>query len=359
MNRLSQQSIIRQRGITLLETLVAVLLLSVGLVAVAKLNGHLRHSAEAARQRSEATRLAAQDIESVRMQAAAASSAQRSVTLGATPYQIEREIVHESGGSQAQSAHIQVSWTNARGQAQRVALQSVVTQVHPVYSGALALARHTNSALGPRGRSARIPLAAQVVGPHTSVFKPSSTQPVVYVFNNATGLITGRCTGVTNTVVTPSDLTQCDTQTRLLLSGVVRFSAASPAIFEGRDAPLPTQVNLSLDDSSEAPICVTEPVQTDDGDRYVAYHCVVTPNAAGQWSGRTQLQPTGWLTGAALGQWRVCRYSADADHSGAIDANAEHPAQYRNVSSHLPHQNFLVIQGSEACPNGTLAHQPG
>jgi hypothetical protein len=55
--------------------------------------------------------------------------------------------------------------------------------------------------------------------------------------------------------------------------------------------------------------------------------------------------------------------------SGAIDANIEHPADYRDVSGSLREQNFLVVRGSQACPAApdggvltaslnTLPHQP-
>ena len=44
---------------------------------------------------------------------------------------------------------------------------------------------------------------------------------------------------------------------------------------------------------------------------------------------------------------------ADADLSGAIDRNDEHPAVYRDVDSTLRQQNFLVIRGDQSCPDDT------
>jgi hypothetical protein len=113
----------------------------------------------------------------------------------------------------------------------------------------------------------------------------------------------------------------------------------------------------------------------DTGARHLAYACAMYPSASGQWSGHVSLVPTGWSIGTLATDHRVCRFTSDLDGSGAIDANIEHPANYVGVDSSLPNQNFLVINGSEACPSGrptqvagngndvfvdlsTLQHQP-
>jgi hypothetical protein len=113
----------------------------------------------------------------------------------------------------------------------------------------------------------------------------------------------------------------------------------------------------------------------DTGDRFAVWHCLVTPRGDGRWSGRAELVASGWAIGAGGSERRVCRYAADADGSGAIDANIEHPRDYADVARALPMQNFLVVQGSESCPAapplritgegitvhadlGTLQHQP-
>ena len=57
--------------------------------------------------------------------------------------------------------------------------------------------------------------------------------------------------------------------------------------------------------------------------------------------------------------WRVCRYSADADGSGAIDRNAEHPAHYNSVGAALTQQNFLIVKGTQNCPLGSAVSVTG
>ena len=93
----------------------------------------------------------------------------------------------------------------------------------------------------------------------------------------------------------------------------------------------------------------------DTGDRHLAYRCVVTPRADGRWSGRSALLPAGWTIGSGSGDRRVCRYVADSDGSGAIDANIEHPLDYVDVAGSLLAQNFLVVRGDQACPAAAKA----
>jgi hypothetical protein len=85
----------------------------------------------------------------------------------------------------------------------------------------------------------------------------------------------------------------------------------------------------------------------------------VYPSASGRWSGRATVVPTGWTIGVGAGDRRVCRYSADLDGNGAIDANIEHPASYIGVDASLPNQNFLVVNGDAACPAGHAVPLPG
>ena len=61
----------------------------------------------------------------------------------------------------------------------------------------------------------------------------------------------------------------------------------------------------------------------DTGDRFIAWHCVVTPRADGRWSGRATLVADGWTIGTDADAHRVCRYVGGGD---PIDANIAHPA---------------------------------
>ena len=139
----------RQRGSTLLEALIAFLVLSLGMIVIARVQTHLRLDADVARQRSEAVRLAQEDMETMRgfasIEAVAGmrsfdgiASASRSVHAD-TIYLIDRRIV-TADLPHAKSASITVSWTDRSGSAQEVTLHSIIAGSDPALTAALALA---------------------------------------------------------------------------------------------------------------------------------------------------------------------------------------------------------------------------
>jgi Tfp pilus assembly protein PilV len=401
----------RQRGSTLLEALVALLVLSLGMFSVARVQTHLRLNADLARQRSEAVRLAQEDLERLRAFSVIAATVgarayadivNASTVVDAstgyasnTRYQVVRSIT-AADAPNAKNASVSVSWADRAGAGHQVVLNSVISGSNPAYSGALSVVPARQTLGGVNARSVRIPLGAKNLGNGSSAFKPASGGSVALIMNNTTGLVTARCVGVNAAVatqaLTAADLSRCDALTGQLLSGVVRFSsAAPPSASQANEVPPAVAIALTLSGGTypAAPSCASEAMKTvsytsatglrveavpiaaapaaiglnawtETDERHVAYHCVVYPLAgSGLWSGRTTLAPAGWTIGTGPDDRRVCRYTADLDGSGAIDANAEHPASYSGVDGPLAHQNFLVIKGSEICPNGTAVKLDG
>ena len=370
----------RQRGITLIEALVAFLVLALGMLAIARVQTHLRLNAEVARQRSEAVRLAQEDIESLRAFAVLAATpaapsfdaiASESRTVDAaggyetnTAYRITRQV-DAAGALRTKNLRVTVGWADHGGNPQHVVLTSLIAGAAPAYGGALGLARGAASANGPFGRSVRVPLAAKDLSDGRSAFKPVGAGTVALLFDNRSGLLTGRCAALASALST-SDLTAanlgaCDANVGQLLSGIVRFSSASPPdAAQGGDAPPTFTVSMAMTGSVPvAPMCTVEPVTTLGGERYVAYHCAVYASAGGLWSGRVTIVPNGWTIGTNPSEKRVCRYTSDLDASSAIDANIEHPASYSGVTGGLANQNFQVIGGSVACPAGRATRVTG
>ncbi|HEX2541969.1 MAG TPA: hypothetical protein VHM00_12910 [Caldimonas sp.] len=413
-----------QRGATLFESLLAFVVLAAGTVTVATLQATLRQQADVARERSEAVRLGEEHIEQLRsfatvaaasgVHAYAAIADDDSVVTGSrhASYRIVRSIDDAAFGG-AKAVSVAVHWTDRAGTAREVAFSTFIARNDPVYAGALALGAGAVPGVvrGRSGRAAAIPVEAKDLGDGRSVLKPVAGGSLAFVLDNHGGAVVGHCSGVAAGVATRdlalADLSGCTEVRTLLVAGTVRFTSASPpSPAEARELPLELAVTLSLSGGSypAAPQCTTEARKTvryvvshslridavpvdalpaslgltswhDTGDRFLAWHCLVTPRADGRWSGRAELVASGWTIGAGSGERRVCRYASDIDGSGAIDANIEHPRDYSDVAQALPMQNFLVVNGTETCPGapavritgegttvhadlGTTAHQP-
>lgn len=130
-----------QRGLGLVEALIAFLVLSLGMLAVVRLQPVLRQHAEAARQRSEATRLAQLDLEQARGAnpvPAATNDVDEPGT--STSYRVQREVDTVSW-PQAAAVTVTVSWTERDGATQRLRLASVVATRDPALAAVAMLPR--------------------------------------------------------------------------------------------------------------------------------------------------------------------------------------------------------------------------
>ena len=136
-----------QRGVSMLEALIAALLLAIGMLALSRLQIDLRASADAARERSEAVRLAQIDIEHLRVFAdgtawSAVVDASGDVTPAGstTVYMLER-TVQTRADPDLKAVQVTVHWTDRHGAAQQLRLDTLIAGQDPVVSGALALPR--------------------------------------------------------------------------------------------------------------------------------------------------------------------------------------------------------------------------
>lgn len=410
-----------QRGTTLVEALLAFTLLALGVLSMSKLHLHLQAHADLARQRSDAVRLAQQDIESLRsfsvLQMSAGAAAghiaydqidDASATIDAlngapltTSFQLTRQI-DDSPSTGLKAATVGVAWTARDGSAQQAILHAAIAGQNPAFTGALGVRPGTLSAATAYARARGIPLDAQPLGDGRSARKPTAASTTAYVFDNASGEVTHHCSGVPSAVstanLTAAHLADCTEWRGLWLSGTVRFSNATPPdLSTAHDTPLDLALSLTRTDTSApgVPVCSAEAQKTvqyasaegtrraavpltaqpgefgvtawtELGDRFVAYHCVVAvSDAAPTWSGVSAIVPLGWTLGASAADRKVCRHTADLDGSGSIDRNDEHPAAYAAVDRALQQQNFVVIRGDQACPavtaarmGATMQHQP-
>lgn len=346
----------------MLEALLALLVVCAGLALTARHQSRLRLHVEQVREEIAALHLAQAGLEVLRAAPAADPTGpgpdETPGDVDAAGYAVERFLGPMSAPG-AHAARVTVGWIDRDGRAQQIALDSILAVADPAHSGALGLAR--GGAFGRGGptaaRARGVPVGAVDLGDGRSAWKPVETGSVALLFDNLDGSPIGRC-DVDPTLATrdldAGRLGDCTTLLRgRLLSGVVRFSdAVPPDPTHAVDPPRAFDIELELGrgDYPQAPACATQPVAGPGTERYTAWHCLVLPRADGRWSGRATLVPRGWRLGQTPGTRRVCRYVVDLDGSGAIDANAEHPADYIDAADNLQNQNFLVIDGSADCP---------
>ncbi|MGY4828145.1 type IV pilus modification PilV family protein [Sphaerotilaceae bacterium SBD11-9] len=312
----------RQRGITLVEALVGLLMLSVGLLGALRLQSWLRLHGDIARQRTQAVQLAQQDLENLRGFAHTTAfgeiASQGGTANGAndTAFTLTRTVTASAG---LKSSHVSVRWRERSGSEQAVELHTSIAAVAPIYSAALALPPQDRT-LAPRSH---LPVGARQISEGRSVLKPSATGSVAWILNTATGMVVSRCSvpaGLTGREITPTHLNACTDRVGLLLRGHIRFSLGpQPDAAHPNDAPLA----LSLAPGE----CEIDVVNGHE--RHLAYFCVVPPGSLG--AEPLRMVPDGWAFGATATTFKACRYT-DAPH------------------------NYLVVRGDVACPAAVPQH---
>ncbi|KQV46232.1 hypothetical protein ASC95_26885 [Pelomonas sp. Root1217] len=405
-SRLARRASRRQRGVTLIEALVALLVMSFGMLALVGLMSNLRRGADLAKQRSEAMRIARAELANLRdfsvltsAGAPAGAKAYAGITnqAAATPvtpvdanttYNVQRFVSAVPGGPAVQ-VRVSVTWNDRAGDPQFINLDTVIAGVDPLFSAALGFAPPAGPITQPSARSPLIPAGAKQLDGKISAFYPDRSSNVIWVFNNITGVITGVCinaAGTLQSALTAADVEACKNGTRAgyLLSGVIRFSNTNPpnptapggtaiplglGIVDGsyalprlnaQGAPVMNGGSMVLDTfTATAPTfdCFEDsPSASPSAQPFVTYNCIVYPDTTTKiWSGKLEL--TRISLGTTAAEYRVCRYSADYNGNGSIYTsdwkaleNEEHPAVYGRVTGSLVRQNFLVVRGDLDCP---------
>jgi Tfp pilus assembly protein PilV len=138
----------RQRGVSTLESLIAFAVLALGMIGLARVQVDLRASAESARERSQAVRLAQQDLEELRAFATTAGwdaigdaePADVTPPGATTTYRRERSV-RADADSGVKAIRVMLRWADRHGTPQSLQLQTLVGASDPALSGALALPR--------------------------------------------------------------------------------------------------------------------------------------------------------------------------------------------------------------------------
>ncbi len=395
-----------QRGVSLVEALVAMAVMAFGMMAIVGLQSTLRMNSDIAKQRSEAVRIAQEAIEEWRgfsliEGGAGGRKGYDDLTVGAladvevvgsnATYTVAQTVTVTDPGQGWKSLQVTVAWLDRAGDPQSVRLDSVIARADPALSGILSMKPADVPVREPLGRNLGIPPVAKNLGNGTSGYKPPGAggATVVFVFDNLTGVIVGVCNTVTTgqAELTGADVSSCSNNTTgLPLSGFVRFAteAVQPTAANAEN-PLSTALNLAVAltlTSSNHPIpdhaCFADaPATALTTNTAVPYFCAIFFNTGSTliWSGISTIvplafaEPVGELpweiaTDAAdptSTRYRVCRYTP-ATSDAEVVPNAEHPRNYSNVTilEPLTNQNFLIIRAGDGgvafqCPTDVPA----
>ena len=363
------------RGTSLVEALVALLVMAGGLLAALALQAQLRAHADEARHRLVALQLAQQSLEDARDAwahggAAALVAQEQAVDAGGASFAVSRAVRAPDATGWQVSA--QVAWAG-RERDEQLSLHTELGAGDPplwmaLVEGPADGVTRLDGATGHPG----VPPSSTPLGGPRAWLRPHPHSPWGWLIDTRSARISHTCTvnGAPDlTLLAQADAGLCTPQAQpsVLVSGHVRHSLAGSAD-EAHD-PVPelgVQLRLTSEPHLSPPVCAAQALGS-----VTHYYCAVllrspTPQDPGAyWSGRTE------LIGLPVGDggFRVCRRSGDRNGNRTID-NDEHPASYVRVTQSLRHQHFLLVPHALPCPAGvvgqgdtlrdtaTVQHQP-
>ena len=404
-------------GVSLIEALVAMAVMGVGTLAVLGAQTTLRFNSDLSKQRSEAVRIAQEQIEQDRafgdfagytndITAAAPPDVAPVNGNGNATFAIARAIVesNDPNGAQMEALRITVSWDDRTGQQQRVSLVSAIHGSPPALAGSLLLPAQVGPASTPGGRHSGIPPGAGP-GPNTSTSSfspPGAPVGVSWIFNNLTGVISSVCTSASSG--------SCVAANRRYVGGVIRFATGplpdplgsfttpseTPQGAQSAEASLVQGVNVQVVLTSPTTAAADCYAQNDFSGAARLYHCAVPVDSNGGWSGRVEVTGNAtvtppWVLAASIadttaGRYHVCRYTPVTECQPAVGSfiwglpgatatctapepqttpttpsrlmrNDDFPSSHANVQGALLNQNFLIRKAADGCPGDGPAPQ--
>ena len=391
----------RRRGVSLIEAMVALAVMAFGMLSLVGVQATMRLNNDLAKQRSEATWIATEEIENLRnfktLLATAANPgtswaeiSSRTVesyvppnNIGNTSYRVVRTVNLPVAANLQKIVQVDVSWSDRTGVVQHVVLDTLIAGADPVLSALLAMPAVPSAINQVSGRDITIPPEAVDQGNGSSRYVPPGSSNVAWYFNNATGALK------------VCDALGAGCSVARLISGLVRFHLPDPST-AWNDALGPQGPALNLYDGPVS-MTLTPPgypnaiyLTTITSRCYgnnlsateltlatgIKYFCAIFNSGAGGWGGKLDVRlagdyPSPGLTASNI---KVCRYTPDVTTD--FTNNIDHPQTYcvtasgtlassndcfsTRVTTNLINQNFLVIKGDQQCPASakTRQHQP-
>jgi len=330
-----------QRGFTLVEALISLVVMAFGMLALSGMQASLARNSDLAKQRTEAMRLAQARLEKMRSFTGISTGAVNwngldSMAPGTATTNATYTVTSSVTGLDTDSFRpvtVVVSWIDRTNATQNVSLASVISQTDPKDPGFLGNPLPQNTPLRrPKNRNINIPIPATDLNNGTSAVAFSNTQYVV--FSNVTGNVVKVCNpNKANATAAEILASACVSFAGYVLDGYVGTSAAYPT---GVDF---SQVVLNLPLVGQPVFCVVGgAVNQNSGvaiPGYKYYSCVIPLSGGLTWGGTVRLAgvPT---TGSDI----VCRYQYTPTLNTTVNERNVQP--YVNVNQTLDEQNYLM-----------------
>ena len=375
----------RHRGSTLIEAMIALLIMGVGMLSLSGMQMDLTRSADSTRQRTEALRLAQEKMEEFRSYTGIASTVSAAGMVNANALNwnaladgqdsISGNVIYArswtfSGdtGSPLRSATVRVAWTDRSNAAQWLSLSSVLSQTDPFDTGLLGFPLTPSSQMkGMNNRNPAIPAPAISLGGQRSALAFGRLGQYI-LFDDISAQVVRICTplGLSKASSTAEiiaalqnpDRRQCESLSAYMVSGYVgRDSSVSTSDWNAIESGLGIDASgISRNAAGTLGIrCqfgnAVDPTSSTIIPDYKYYLCVIplanpAPHTTPDWSGKIL------LAGAAAWQgsdsaYYVCRYEY-APTQSLSDSNQRNLQPYSHVSISISQQNYLVASANNA-----------
>lgn len=349
----------RQRGFTLVEALITLLVMSFGMLALSGMQLSLSRNADAARQRTEAMRLAQARIEQMRSFTGISTGAVSWNGLDAmadtrtttnTTYTVS-STMSGADTDALRPVNVQVIWTDRAGATQSLNVATVISKTDPRDPGVIGNPLPLNTALKrPMNRSINIPIPALDLGRGNSATQFDTNTVIVYS-NLDAGIVKICDPNTPNATIAQINFAltnpgSCTDAAGYILSGYIGRDSSSLAWPIGIITS-----GISADTGSPATTLCLYGDATDQGtgavitanNGYKAYLCAIYRSPALStftWSGRVKLGGVS-TTGSNI----VCRYQYTQTW---ITSNEQNIQPYVVVNRALDEQNYLMTTSSSS-----------
>ncbi|MGQ3050395.1 MAG: type IV pilus modification PilV family protein [Roseateles sp.] len=357
-----------QAGFTIVEALVALVIVGSGLLALGGMQLALSRNADVSKQRTEAMRLAQDKMESLRSftHLGSATGGWAALAGGSdtiSGYDVGNDVTVNTNASFARtwslggveadsqrSVSVSVAWTDRAGAVQNVTLSSVIARVDPKAAGFLAFPLPNNTNLKrPKNRNLNIPIQARDLGDGKSAYQLPAGFAIV--FSDVTGYVVEKCATDDITAANyRSGSAGCSTYNAYLLAGYISGAVSNSS---GGAATMPTGINthnLTGWDNSGGKTISCSVAQARDQNtaalipNYQYYICVIPVAPNGAWSGRVKLGGV-----STSGNLKVCRFQYAA--TDFVNDNERNVQDYSGVNESLDNQNYHIENSANAsCP---------